>query len=227
MWPDVVKQLNWTSDTSDPTQTASLATQLAQTYQRLLYPFEEVWHKSLMKQHQQLLESRRKSGVAIPTTAAMAGMTPTQLLGFGFNASQVEFMRSQASTGASAGPTMATAPIVTASPQTQATALAPGQLPGPTGTSLRPNTFEPSLEQISEARAIVSQLRSKMDGTRRAPFLSRVELAPSADTEDSRQQRSSSSSPCRRRKRRALRRSRTSSVRSSRRWTRSSRSSSP
>ncbi|KAK4699889.1 hypothetical protein P7C70_g6366, partial [Phenoliferia sp. Uapishka_3] len=177
-WLAVVKQLGWATDTDDPSQVQHLAQQLASLYQRLLYPFEEVWQTSLLKQQKQLFEARRKTlagganGAPVnqpPSTAAMAGMTPGQLLSYGFNPTQVEFMKSQTQ-APTAAMAMAQAPIVAPSPQTQAANLGQNQQkPQGMGTGMGPQTTlkaftaEPSLEQMSEARSIVTQLRASTE----------------------------------------------------------------
>ncbi|KAL8277218.1 hypothetical protein RQP46_010391 [Phenoliferia psychrophenolica] len=173
-WPSIVKQLGWSDDTSDPSTVAHLAQQLAATYARLLYPFEEVWSKSLEK------HDRRKSTVSTPTpstssasatpaaslpsTAAMATMSQGQLLSFGLNPSQIEFLRASSQPGQGPGPTVTPSPVQ--QPALPLPIAQPGQprLPGQLQpTSLRPHTMDPNLEQISEARAIVQGMRAQTE----------------------------------------------------------------
>lgn len=155
--------------------TTRISLELAKTYAQLLRPFEDVWAQSLLKQQASILEAQRKASGELPVlpttaarpteqqTAAMANMSPQQLLSFGFNASQVEFMRQQGAGGQAGGPMAAVA-----SAQALAHARANSM------SSLKAHTTDPSLEQMSEARSVVLQLRAQVENNR-GEFCSRRE----------------------------------------------------
>jgi hypothetical protein len=166
-------------------ETTRLSIELAKTYQSLLRPFEEVWAKSLLKQQQTAMEAKRIAATrtyndmingtvpplpststpaiapapypatTLPTTAAMANMSTTQLAAYGFSEAQVDFLRQAQQGGAGAG----------AVPGMEAKLAVPQRAPGT--SSLRAHTSDPTMEQLSEARSIVAQFKAQVESGRR------------------------------------------------------------
>lgn len=119
----------------------------------------------------QLQQQQQQQQAAVPQPPpqqqgnAFANMTPQQLMAYGFNPTQVEYMRSQqqAEASATAGLAAATGDVKPPGPQ-RANSI----------SSLKPQTTEPSLEQMSEARSVVNQLRMAVEGARRQFFFLRL-----------------------------------------------------
>lgn len=117
----------------------------------------------------QLQQQQQQQQAALPQPPpqqqgnAFANMTPQQLMAYGFNPTQVEYMRSQqqAEASATAGLAAANGDVKPPGPQRQNSM-----------SSLKPQTTEPSLEQMSEARSVVNQLRMGVEGARRTLFFS-------------------------------------------------------
>lgn len=185
-WHRIAAQLGWPVDASvnalrdAPPDTQRIALELARTYQKLLRPFEEVWTKSLLRQQQTLLENHRASqqqqqqqqsgqaGSAATTTPLLPQQAPIQRppsqnaqTGGGPHGSpQLEASRQQLLSQAKAA--SASTQQVQASPALAAAAKA--QLPTPGPSKL--NT-EPSMEQLAEAKNMVSLIRQQIEATRR------------------------------------------------------------
>lgn len=158
-----------------------LATELSKTYQQLLRPFEEVWIKSLMKQQQVLLSAQKattgtagpgtfippstsdlsnvvglnaaslaalKNQTMFPSSPNTTSMTPQQLASLGFGSNN----------GSSNGNGVGADGMSLTLPQRGGS--------GSNATSLKANTVDPTMEQISEARAYVARLRTEFDVNR-------------------------------------------------------------
>lgn len=159
---------------------------LSNNFTQLLRPFEEVWIKSLITRSQIDKKAAATANTDISSISnnntitannwqnnpALANMTPQQLAALGLNASQLEYARSMIPSPSNSNGTI-----------NSGLGLAANNNPSMvnksnSATSLRSQTGEPSMEQLSEARSVVARLRSEVETSRReffSSFLYRLE----------------------------------------------------
>lgn len=149
----MASQLGWPTDV-DPNSpgNVSLAAEFAGTFQSLLRPFEEVWTQSLRNQQQALLNQQRPTAAtqqqSVPAAQTQASSSlPTQ-----YGQHQ---MPSQPSLATQQQPQQ----------QQQSHSLGAGQALAAQGQQQRPSN-DPSLEQITDSRNVVAQLKSGIDRSR-------------------------------------------------------------
>ena len=176
-----------------PPDTQRISLELARTYQKLLRPFEEVWTKSLLKQQQTLLENHRNgqqqqqfggggtgaasgpSATPLQPAAPPPLRPPSQNAQIGNNnnggAPSLEASRQQLLQQAKAA-SLATQQLQ-ASPAGQAKAQLPAAAapnltstttPGTTTSKLN---VDPTMEQMAEAKNMVSHIRQQIEASRR------------------------------------------------------------
>lgn len=177
-----------------PPDTQRISLELARTYQKLLRPFEEVWTKSLLKQQQTLLENHRNgqqqqfgggTGVAsgpsatpLQTAAPPPLRPPSQNAQIGNNnggATSLEASRQQLLQQAKAA-SLATQQLQASPAAGQAKAQLPAVAPNLTSTTT-PGTattssssklnVDPTMEQMAEAKNMVSHIRQQIEASRR------------------------------------------------------------
>lgn len=178
-----------------PPDTQRISLELARTYQKLLRPFEEVWTKSLLKQQQTLLENHRngqqqqQQQFGGGTGAAASGPSATplqpaappplrppsqnaQIGNNNGNATSLEASRQQLLQQAKAA-SLATQQMQ-ASPAGQAKAQLPAVAPNVTSTTTPGTTssssklnVDPTMEQMAEAKNMVSHIRQQIEASRR------------------------------------------------------------
>lgn len=166
---------------------------LANSFTQLLRPFEEVWIKSLITRSQ--IDKKAavaaaaanavgtSSNTAVGTdnstvsnmnnwsnNPALVNMTPQQLAALGLNASQLEFARSMVPSPSNSNHSNGTisSGLGLAANNNNSSMMNKGN--GNSGintSSLRGQTGEPSMEQLSEARSVVARLRSEVETSRR------------------------------------------------------------
>lgn len=175
-----------------PPDTQRISLELARTYQKLLRPFEEVWTKSLLKQQQTLLENHRNgqqqqqfgggTGAAASGPSAQTPLQPaapppplrppSQNAQIGNNhggATSLEASRQQLLQQAKAA-SLATQQLQ-ASPAGQAkaqlSAVTSTTTPGTTTSSSSKLNVDPTMEQMAEAKNMVSHIRQQIEASRR------------------------------------------------------------
>lgn len=189
----IVKQLGWDNGgTVSAAEINAMASQISKIYASLLRPFEEVWAKSLLRQQHSILDAQRRTngvpprppsivnaapdGQTLSSATAAQSLSNQQLLSSGFTQAQVEALRLAQSQNHSythhQPQSQAGGPQQSALQSQQQTLSTQATVPETVKVEpVQPRTNDPSLEQMSAARAVVTQMRQSMEANKRALLL--------------------------------------------------------